>query len=128
MTPSSGSLSASPSAKWASERFFSRTIGRAGDLSSISSSGETSHVARASSTVATMTANALPSRFLRERSFSSASVLVASQAKWNPPRPFTAKMPPCAKTSTDFAIKESDSSRLCAHEMSSGAFEMMKLS
>lgn len=56
--------------------------------------------APASARLRTMTASGLLLRRLRRRNSATACSLAASQARWNPPRPLMATMPPLASSST----------------------------
>ena len=114
ITPSSGSRSASPGASAASGRFRRSTMGRAGDSSTAASVSPTWHTWRTSSTDAIITANALPSRCLRRRSNATARGLRPSQARWKPPSPFTATIPPARSISAARASAASLCSRFAA--------------
>ena len=72
------------------------TMGRAGEVSSSSSSGVRVTSRRAQSRSGTMTAKGLSGRFLRRRSSETASSLVASHMRWKPPMPLTARMRPAS--------------------------------
>jgi len=68
--------------------------GRAADWSRRASTGPTRPSDRAWSRVRTITARGLASRCLRARSRDTAASSVASTARWNPPNPRSATIPP----------------------------------
>ncbi len=70
------------------------TIGARHDVRASSSTGVGANHACAVSTSGTITANGLSGRRLRARRRATASSSVASQARWNPPRPFSATISP----------------------------------
>ncbi len=74
----------------------SSTIGRRAETSSAASASSTRAIRRAASRSATSTANGLSPRRFRARSRATATGSPASQARWYPPIPLTATMPPSA--------------------------------
>ena len=80
-------------------RHSSSTIGCSGDVSSAASSEPTRQCARSSSRPANMTASGLSGRRLRSFRRRTASPSVASQARWKPPRPLTARISPARSSS-----------------------------
>ena len=75
-------------------RHSSSTIGCSGDVSRSASAEPTRQCARSSSRPANMTASGLSGRRLRCFRRRTASPSVASQARWKPPRPLTARISP----------------------------------
>ena len=111
MAPTSPSPSARPSAKCAPGFLRSSTIGRCGPVSWRSSASLTRQSLRRASSVGYMAASGLVPRRLRRRSSASASALRASHARWKPPRPFTATMPPFFSRATAASTIASDDAR-----------------
>ena len=75
-------------------RRASNTIGRSGEASSRAAAASTCAIRRASARSRTSTAKGFSSRALRSRSRATTAVRVASQARWKPPRPFSATIWP----------------------------------
>ena len=81
-SPSWRNRGATAGATAAPSRIGSSTIGRAGDASTCAAAVSTAHSSLAASTDATITANGLSSRCLRERSRATAASADASVARW----------------------------------------------
>ena len=117
MAPSSGR---SPATLGAITRFSgtlavslrrSSTMGVRGLMSWARSASLTSHTWRRALRSANITASGLVGRCLRSRSCRTASSLRASQARWKPPRPLTATMPPSWSICAARAMMSSDDAR-----------------
>src|SRR3984893_857076 len=90
MTPSSGLSGATAPATLAPARLRSRTMGRAGEVSSARSLAETSQSDSTAARSRTISANGFSSRCLRLRSAATAASSRASQARGQPPMPLSA--------------------------------------
>ena len=94
MSPRSADPGATAAATAAPGRRGASTIGRSRPLSSASSAEPRRARRRAVARSAAMTAKGFSSRRLRARSRATASSSSARQARWKPPRPFTAAIAP----------------------------------
>ena len=97
MAPRRG-LSGARSAASAPGRASSSTMGAAGDCSSACSAAPARQAARTAARSGNITASGLCGRCLRARRRATAAGSRASVSSWNPPRPFSATMPPSRST------------------------------
>ena len=89
----------------------SSTMGVRGLASWARSASLTSQARRSWSSRANMTASGLVGRCLRCRSVRTACSSPARHARWKPPRPFTATMPPARSSSAALAMMSSEEAR-----------------
>ena len=94
-------------------RRASKTMGRAGDASSAASASPTWHSVRVAARSRTMTASGLLGRRLRSRSIRTAASSRASQARCQPPRPFSAAILPSRRAAAIRSSRASEASRAC---------------
>ena len=100
----------------------SSTMGRAGLVRSCSSSGVIRQIRRAASRERHIRARGFSARCFRSRSRLTASASRALQARWMPPIPFTARIPPPARSFWEERKASSPSlaSRFCSRQKTWG--------